>query len=171
MPLPSAAGAVALGVVALGAVAPGAAFCSGAVPGVVCPDASGVAGEVPGVCGVVLGVCGAVLGAGVPGVEVCEFAPAGLLWVVSPEAEPAGDVLFGDEVWAATQTAESSNIENNGAFNLMAVHPSEFCFSHIENVGLTRRAGNPVESLRGWRLSRTANFPSVCKNYRRELPV
>jgi hypothetical protein len=28
----------------------------------------------------VLGVCGAVLGAGVPGVEVCEFAPAGLLW-------------------------------------------------------------------------------------------
>jgi hypothetical protein len=71
MPLPSAAwpvvlgvvalgvvalGAVALGVVALGAVVLGAAFRSGAVPGVVCPDASGVAGEVPGVCGVVLGV-------------------------------------------------------------------------------------------------------------------
>lgn len=62
MPLPLSADGAALGVVALGAVVLGAAFCSGAVPGVVCPDASGVAGEVPGVCGVVLGVCGAVAG-------------------------------------------------------------------------------------------------------------
>jgi hypothetical protein len=132
MPLPPAAGAVALGVVALGAVVLGAAFCSGAVPGVGCPDASGVAGEVPGVCGVVLGVCGAPLGAGVPGVEVWEFAPAGLLWVVCPEAEPEGDVLLGALVWAATQSAESSNIENNGAFNFIAVHLSELCLSHIK---------------------------------------
>ena len=79
MPLPLSADGAALGVVVPGAVVLGAAFCSGAVPGVVCPDASGVAGEVPGICGVVLGVCGAVLGAGVPGVEVCELVPAGLL--------------------------------------------------------------------------------------------
>ena len=141
MPLPCAAGAVALGVVALGAVVLGAAFCSGAVPGVVCPVVPGLDGDAPGVCddvagdcGAVPGVCGFVLGVSgaVLGVEVWEFAPAGLLWVVSPEAEPAGDVLLGDEVWAATQTAESSNIENNGAFNFMAVHPSELCLSHIE---------------------------------------
>jgi hypothetical protein len=115
---------------------PGAAFCSGAVPGVVCPVVPGLDGDAPGVCddvagdcGAVPGVCGFVLGVSgaVLGVEVWELAPAGLLWVVSPEAEPAGEVLLGDEVWAATQTAESSNIENNGAFNFMAVQPSEFC--------------------------------------------
>jgi hypothetical protein len=141
MPLPCAAGAVALGVVVLGAVVLGVAFCSGAVPGVLCPDSPGVAVEVPGVCGVVLGVCGAVpgicgvvlgvsgavLGAAVPGVEVWEF---GLVWVVWSEADPDGDVLLGELVWAATQTAESSNIENNGAFNFMTVHPSE-CVFHI----------------------------------------
>lgn len=141
MPLPPAAGAVALGVVALGVAVLGAAFCSGAVPGVVCPVVPGLDGDAPGVCddvagdcGAVPGVCGFVLGVSgaVLGVEVWEFAPAGLLWVVSPEAEPAGDVLLGDEVWAATQTAESSNIENSGAFNFMAVHPSELCLSHIE---------------------------------------
>lgn len=78
MPLPDSAAPAALGLVELGVVAPGfvspwfavpdvaapdvapevvllepfalgAAFCSGAVPGVVCPDASGVAGEVLGV--------------------------------------------------------------------------------------------------------------------------
>jgi len=105
MPLPDASGPAALPVVVPEVVAPGfvspwfvvpdvvapdvapevvllepfefgPAFCSGAVPGVVCPDASGVAGEVlgvcgeaPGVCGVVLGVCGAVAG-----VEDCEPA-------------------------------------------------------------------------------------------------
>ena len=61
MPLPCAAGAVA-GVVALGVVVFGEAFCSGAVPGVLCPDSPGVVVEVLGVCGVVLGVCGAVPG-------------------------------------------------------------------------------------------------------------
>jgi len=75
----------------------------------------------------VLGVSGAVVGAlelgDVPGVEVCEFAPAWPFWVASPEAEPEGDVLSGDVVWAATQIAESSNIENNCAFNFMAVSP------------------------------------------------
>jgi hypothetical protein len=99
MPLPSAAGALALGVVALGVVVPGAAFCSGAVPGVVCPvvpgleeDAPGVGdgvagdcGAVPGVSGFVFGVWGAVLGVvlcELLGVEVSEFVPDGLHSVV-----------------------------------------------------------------------------------------
>ena len=70
-----ALGAVEFGVVALGAFVLGAAFCSGAVPGVVWPAAPGVCGEAPGVCGVVFGVSGAVLGVAVLGVEVWEFAP------------------------------------------------------------------------------------------------
>ena len=74
MPLPDSVAPAALELVELGVVAPGfvspwfavpdvaapevvllepfalgPAFCSGAVPGVVCPDASGVAGEVLGV--------------------------------------------------------------------------------------------------------------------------
>ena len=76
MPLPLVAGAAELGdVVVLGVLVPGAAFCSGAVPGVACPDASGVAGEVLGVCGEAPGVCGVVLGdsGAVAGVD-CEPA-------------------------------------------------------------------------------------------------
>lgn len=56
----------------------------GDAPGV-CDEVAGDCGAVPGVSGFVLGVSGAALGA-VPcellGVEVWEFAPAGLLWVV-----------------------------------------------------------------------------------------
>ena len=119
IPFPLAAGSLAagvvalgvLGVVALGVVAFGAAFCSGAVPGVACPDASGVAGEVPGVCGVVLGVCGAVAGADDWEPAVCPLACG---------VDPDGDVLLG-WVWAATQIADNSNMENSIAFDLMAV--------------------------------------------------
>jgi hypothetical protein len=80
-------------------------------------------------------------------------------------------VLLGALVWAATQTAESSNIENNGAFNFIAVHPLRIVSFTYRNLGLTPRRWNPVESLGGWRVYRTANFPSGCKNYRRELLV
>lgn len=111
IPAPLVGVSVALGVVALGAVVLGAAFCSGAVPGVVCPDASGVAGEVPGVCGVVLGVCGAVAGADDWEPAVCPLACG---------ADPDCDVLLG-WVWAAIQMADNSNMENNIAFDLMAV--------------------------------------------------
>ena len=37
-------------------------------------------------------------------------------------------MLLGAVVWAATQTAESSNKENNGAFNFMAVSPLQIMF-------------------------------------------
>ena len=90
----------------------GAAFCSGAVPGVVCPDASGVAGDVSGVCGVVLGVWGAVAGADDWDPAVCPLACG-----VDPDD---GDVLVG-WLWAATQMADNSNMENNIDFDLMAV--------------------------------------------------
>jgi hypothetical protein len=72
---------------------------------------------VPGCSGVVLGVCGEVLG-----VEVCEPAFDPLCW-----SEPGleGDVLFGC-VWAATQIAESSNNENNVAFDFMVVSLTPF---------------------------------------------
>lgn len=89
----------------------------------VCPAAPGVAGEVPGVCGVVSGVCGAVLG-----VEVCELPVAcPLCWL---EVEPDGAVVLGVVVWAATQTAESSNMENSGAFNFMAVSTLRYYVNH-----------------------------------------
>jgi hypothetical protein len=91
----------------------GTAFgCGVSVPGVPWLSAPGVCGAVPGCSGVVLGVCGAVLG-----VEVCAPAVVPLCW---SELGLEGDVLLGC-VWAATQIAESSNNENNVAFDFMAV--------------------------------------------------
>jgi hypothetical protein len=102
---------------------------------------------VPGCSGVVLGVCGGVLG-----VEVCEPAVDPLCW---PELEPEGDVLSGC-VWAATQIVESSNNENNVAFDFMAnlLPPSSMRCRSSGTVGVNHRAGNPVEPL-----GRIADFP------------
>jgi hypothetical protein len=138
--VPFWAGEVAPGAAEFGAAwLWGAAFCSGALPGVAWLGVPGVCGEAPGVCGVVSGVCGAVLG-----VEVCELPVAcPLCWL---EVEPDGAVLFGVVVWAATQTAESSNMENNGAFNFMAVSTLQI-MSIIRNC----RRGRGVIGIR-WKL-------------------
>jgi len=97
----------------------------------------GVCGEAPGVCGVVSGVCGAVLG-----VELCEL-PVACGWL---EVEPDGAVVLGVVVWAATQTAESSNMENNGAFNFMAVSTLR-----IRSIITYCRRGRGVIGIR-WKL-------------------
>ncbi len=56
-------------------------------------------------------------------------------------------MLLGAVVWAATQTAESSNKENNGAFNFMAVSPFQIMFfikhfrrdaGRLESGGISR---------------------------------
>ena len=51
-------------------------------------------------------------------------------------------MLLGAVVWAATQIAESSNKENNGAFNFMAVSPLRIMFF----ITHCRRGAGALES-------------------------
>ena len=76
-------------------------------------------------------------------------------------------MLFGVVLWAATQLAESSRIENSVALAFIAVSRLRCDLaSSIGTLGGIVNKGNPVDSLGLYLCSRTAILRKLGKNLR-----